>query len=86
MSLVKESELQLAIQRNDRLRHIQSEMNKLEELKKSGVYHERDIIDPEFSPDETPASIVKVSAVDNKTTTNALMDVLINRVLNWKFV
>lgn len=60
MSHVKESEVRLALQRNERLRYIQSEMNILEELKHSGVYHERDIIDPEFSADETPASIVKV--------------------------
>lgn len=60
MSVVKVSELQLASQRNERLRHIQSEMNKLEELKNSDVYHERDIVDPEFSPDEIPSSIVKV--------------------------
>lgn len=60
MAAVKESELQLARQRNERLRYIQSEMNKLEYLKRSGIYHEREIEDPIYSPDEIPASIVKV--------------------------
>lgn len=63
MSSIKVSELQLANQRNERLRHIQSEMNKLEELKNSGVYHERDIVDPTFEPDEIPTSIVKVRLI-----------------------
>lgn len=60
MAVVKENELHLAQQRNDRLRHIQSELNHLERLKQSDVVHEREIIDPAYDADEQPDRIVRV--------------------------
>lgn len=60
MVLVKENEMNLSLQRNSRLRHIQDELNCLEDLKNSGVRYDRDIIDPEYVPDEIPDSIVTV--------------------------
>lgn len=60
MSTVKAHEIRLCLQRNDRLREIQSELNKLEALKFSAVVHERDIVDPTYEPDEQPERIVRV--------------------------
>lgn len=57
---IKENEMALTKQRNDRLRHIQDELNKLEELKNSDIVHRREIVDPIFEPDEMPETIVKV--------------------------
>lgn len=60
MVQVKENEMNLTRQRNARLRHIQDELNCLEELKESEFRYERDIIDPEYAEDEVPESIVTV--------------------------
>lgn len=60
MNQTKENEMNLTKQRNDRLRYIQDELNKLEELKGSNIYHDKEIIDPEYFPDEIPESIVTV--------------------------
>lgn len=57
---VKDNEMVLTRQRNARLRHIQDELNILEMLKNSMIRHNREINDPEYAPDETPGSIVKV--------------------------
>lgn len=50
----------MCLQRNDRLREIQSELNKLEALKFSTFVHEREIIDPIYESDEQPERIVRV--------------------------
>lgn len=62
MAKTKENEMNLTRQRNDRLRHIQSELNILEKLKNSGIIHDREIVDPKYEADEIPESIVRVSA------------------------
>lgn len=60
MVALKDNEMVLTRQRNTRLRHIQDELNILEQLKNSTLRHNREIIDPEYAPDEIPGSIVKV--------------------------
>lgn len=45
---------------NDRLRHIQDELNILAKLKQSTEVYNKDIIDPVYYPDEKPETIVVV--------------------------
>lgn len=45
---------------NDRLRHIQNELNILEKLKQSTKVHNKEIINPFYYPDEKPETIVIV--------------------------
>lgn len=61
----KELEIEAVKRRNDRLRYIQSELNILERLKNSDVVHCDVIIDPDYTPDEKPESIVKVCMLRN---------------------
>lgn len=60
MAAVKGNDVALVLQRNNRLRHIQSELNQLERLKGSDRTHESDIVDPEYAADEQPDRIVRV--------------------------
>lgn len=63
MKRTKEYEINLVRERNERLRHIQREKNILEKLKNSSVEHYREIIDPEYMPDENPNSIIKAKTL-----------------------
>ncbi|XP_055684222.1 cilia- and flagella-associated protein 43 [Lutzomyia longipalpis] len=57
----KEQEMQIVKERNNRLREIQSELNILSQLLGTNVVYEDDIIDPEYTPDEKPHTIVQVT-------------------------
>lgn len=61
MIKTKEYEINLVKERNERLRHIEREKNVLEKLKNSSVEHYKQIIDPQYLPDENPNSIIKAS-------------------------
>jgi hypothetical protein len=57
----KEYEMNLVCRGNERLKHIQIELNILAELRNSGDYHTDEIVDPHYMPDEKPETIVKVN-------------------------
>lgn len=61
MKKTKDYEINLVKERNERLRHIQREKNVLEKLKNSSVEHYKEIVDPKYTQDENPNSIIKAS-------------------------
>ncbi|XP_059620690.1 cilia- and flagella-associated protein 43-like, partial [Phlebotomus argentipes] len=57
----KEREMEIVKERNNRLRDIQSELNILSELLETNIVYEDEIIDPEYTPEEKPHTIVQVT-------------------------
>lgn len=64
MAAMKDEVLQMAIGQHQRLRHIQSELNQLEQLRGSARRHDRPIEDPAYAADEQPERIVRVDAAE----------------------
>lgn len=60
MTQMKDDVLHMAIGRHQRLRHIQSELNLLEQLRGSDQRHDQLIEDPVYAADEQPERIVRV--------------------------
>lgn len=56
----KKTEMNLVKERNKRLLYIQDELNDLKELDGYSNYGEYDHVDPEFTADEMPETIVQV--------------------------
>ncbi|GAB0093714.1 uncharacterized protein DMENIID0001_088880 [Sergentomyia squamirostris] len=57
----KAQEMQIVKERNNRLREIQSELNILSDLLGTNIVYADEIIDPEYTPDEKPYTIVQVT-------------------------
>lgn len=60
MHRTKEFQIHSIRFKNDRLRHIQSEMSILDELKGLSVESLPQILDPDFQPDEVPETVISV--------------------------
>lgn len=60
MHRTKEFQIHSIRFKNDRLRHIQSEMKILDELKGLSIGSLDQILDPDFQPDETPETVISV--------------------------
>lgn len=58
---IKEYEMRCVEQRNNRLRHIQRELNIMEKLKESGIVYNDLIKDAKFMSDEVPDLLIQVN-------------------------